>query len=451
MSLLIDKISGIVSVVPGGRMVSVCSIALAPDKSVTHRAFFFAGMAQGRSSIRNASTGADCNATLEAMRSLGVSVERLGAGEEQVCVFESGGLGSWSSPKYPIDAQNSGTTARLLIGIAAARAGLEVTLVGDESLSKRPMDRIAGPLTAIGADIAGEGRAVLLPVCIRGKRLQGFTLETQVPSAQVKSALLFAAVSASGQSEITVPSGTRDHTERMLGALGAPLLTEFVEGGKKIKFLVTGPWQPSGFNADIPGDPSSLAFFAALAFIHPGLEIRVSRVLGNAGRMKYLSCFERMGLTVSIAPNQGPSCLGEEVVDVALVRRGAALPLDLGPEEIPALIDEIPALAVALSSCPGKSQIKGLAELRIKESDRLAEIEHLLKSAGCSVQASGDLLIIDGGQPVRGFDYHSEDHRMVMAATILATTANKICNIGSYQAPAVSFPLFFDMVRQLYA
>lgn len=449
MSLLVDKKNDVVTVTPYDHQVSAFGVTMAPDKSITHRAFFLAGMAKGVSSIRNPSKGADCNATLEAMKAFGVSVE---VESDQVLVLRSSGIAAWHSPEHPIDAQNSGTTARLLMGIAAARQDLIVTLMGDASLSRRPMDRITKPLQSLGADIGGNSQATYLPLRIHGQCLKPFSFETTVPSAQVKSALLFAATSVEGSCEVIVPAGTRDHTERMMAALGAPLVMAPVQGARhKTKFLVTGPWQPPGFSVDIPGDPSALAFFAALAFIHPGLRIHVPRVLGNPGRITYLSLFERMGLQVTLTPSTGTECLGEAVVDVSLVRNGLARPLVLATEDVPALIDEIPALAVALSHCPGVSELNGLGELRIKESDRLGEIERLLVRAGCDVAVTGDRLTIHGGKPIRAYDYDSDDHRMVMAAVILATAADKRCNIGSSEAPAVSFPLFFDMVRRLYA
>lgn len=447
MSLAVDSQENLVFVDPTSRKVSSLRVELSADKSITHRAIFFAAMSRGVSVIRNPSTGADCMATLSAMKAFGVQCEE-GRGNASEWRINSPGLDHWQSPGVPIDAMNSGTTSRLLMGIAAARPGLSFSLIGDESLSKRPMDRITRPLKFLGADISGVQDGAFLPMKIAGASIKGFQIASEVPSAQVKSALLFAAISARGPSEITVPSGTRDHTERMMKALGAPL--ESLAAGDKTKFTIQGPWQPKPFAATIPGDPSSMAFFATLAFLHPGLEIKVSRVLNNPGRLKYLELFKRIGLTVELSVAQTSACLGEETVDVKLIRTGAAKPLTLASEDVPAVIDELPTLAVALSCCPGTSYLAGLRELRVKESDRLAETVDLLERAGVKARAIGDDLEIKGGGQIQGFSFQSDDHRMVMAATILATSANKISKIGTYEAPKVSFPLFFEIVRQLY-
>ncbi len=449
MTILINDVEEVVAIFPQKIIPRVFQLTLPSDKSITHRAIFFAGMAAGQSTITNPSVGADCLASLNAMEVMGVHIDHGKQDNKIVWRIRSNGVASWQPPQHVVDAQNSGTTARLLIGVGSARAGLEFDVRGDQSLSRRPMDRIIKPLREVGAVLSGKDDGSFLPVHVEGQQLAAFEIETQVNSAQVKSALLLAAASAIGKSVIIAPSGSRDHTERMMVALGASL--EIHKDGERTRFSMKGPWKPDPFIANIPGDPSSLTFFAVLAFIHPGLVIRVSRVLGNPGRLHYLSLLARMGLQVQITPHIGPSCLGEELVDISLERTGDMRPLHLLSSEVPAVIDEIPALAIACALCPGSSIFEGLSELRVKESDRLGQIHQLLELAGVAAKVESDHLYIQGKAEVKGFDYVSDDHRMVMAASILALSANKICNVGSYQAPAVSFPFFFETLRQLYA
>jgi 3-phosphoshikimate 1-carboxyvinyltransferase len=368
---------------------------------------------------------------------------------ESKIVVESPGARHWQSPNRMIDAGNSGTTARFLLGVGGALPGLEFTLSGDESLCLRPMSRVTSLLQEAGASYEYLSREGYLPVRVHGKQLRGVRIESKVASAQVKSALLFAALFAEGQTELKVPTSTRNHTELMMMALGAPLqvLPSGERGFEVLRF--SGSWQLPCGEYEIPGDPSGLAFFAVMAFLHPGLTIKCKNVLANTGRTFFLEVLERAGLTVLRSPRRSLA-LGEDVFDLELKRTGDAKALQVLAEDAAKVIDEIPALSVAASACNGESRFEGLGELRVKESDRLQEVFNLLSKAGITVSLDHETLRVQGGTAVKGFIYGSNDHRMTMAAAILATTAKDSSTLTTKTAVAVSFPLFFDQLRQIY-
>lgn len=424
------------------------AVKLPPDKSLTHRALLFAAIADGQSVIEHPSIALDCMSTRAAVEAFGVHIDHGKVDGSAVYRLRSPGISRWQTPEHVVDAGNSGTTARLLIGLCSGVKGFSFELKGDDSLMKRPMDRVVIPLRLAGGDIQGPENGCRLPLRVIGKSLTGFAVESKVVSAQVKSALLFAASQASGESTVIVPAGTRDHTERMMKAMGAPLTSEVSGGVETFKFV--GPWKIDPFRTRIPRDPSAMAFFAVLAFLNPGLTVGCAGVLANEGRLQFLKHLEEAGLSVTRTPSAGLGCLGESVSDFEFVRTGETKAFHVLAHEVAGVIDEIPALAVAAVVCPSPCTFKGLTELKVKESDRLASIEDLLNKAGIRTSVSEADLEVTPSPSVKGFEYHSLDHRMIMAAAVLATIADNSSTVGPIDAARVSFPLFFERLRQIY-
>jgi 3-phosphoshikimate 1-carboxyvinyltransferase len=443
------------------RGLSACSISapFSPDKSLTHRAMMLAAMAEGQSVIRHPLEGEDCIATREAFSSLGVDITISDDHGVRCWTVASPGIDGWRQSKTVthLDLGNSGTSARLLMGLFAGVPGLTVTLTGDDSLRKRPMGRVAEPLRSMGAEISGETGGDHLPLTITGRRLYGRSLTAHVASAQVKSSVLLAAASASGQTMISLPFGARDHTERMLQSLGAQITVSRRFDRESISMV--GPWRPKPFHYDVPGDPSSAAFFAALAALHEGVTVHASRLLLNPTRIGFFKILERMGCQVNWTPTLGleqlsaplGEVMGEAVGDVTIARRKGQrlMGVHLHGRDIATFIDEVPILAVVCSAAEGETRIDGLAELRVKESDRLARILTLLHGAGITARADGDSLWIQGGQRPVGFEFKSQDHRMVMSACILATTGTAPSRIFGASWIQTSFPLFLPALQNI--
>jgi len=427
-----------------------------PDKSFTHRAIMLASMACGRSKIVDPLLGDDCLATRAAFEMLGVKFsEEQDAAGRAVWVIDSNGAQSWRSPKAPINLGNSGTSARLLTGLFAGVPHLTVELAGDASLEKRPMGRVVQPLRSMGAEISGPTDGESLKLTITGHQLSARSLRIAVPSAQIKSALLLAAAAASGQTVIDLPSGGRDHTEKMLQALDATIAKKSYLGREVISLV--GPWRPQPFVCEVPADPSSVAFFAALAALHPGLRVKASNVMTNATRIEFFKILGRMGLEIQwssprgIRPSKDPWYLGEDVADVSFYRpRGVKLSAVVVQSDSSALmLDEIPALAVVCALAEGRSVIHGLQELKFKESDRLTLTLDLLTRSGVQARAVSESLEITGTETPAAFSFSSDDHRMVMSAMILATRASKASNIHGLRWIQTSFPLFLEAFQNI--
>ena len=432
------------------------------DKSLTHRALIFAAMAKGKSRIRNPLRSGDCLGTLAALRQLGVEVDedpQAQGGVAQWSIQSPGITGLKNPGSGVLDLGNSGTAARLLLGMLAGIQGLKVKLTGDHSLSRRPMGRVVEPLLRMGAHIdRGESGDNLsssptLPLTITGSVLRATHHVAHIASAQVKSALLIAGLQADGETLVTLPDGGRDHTERMLAALGAMISSRHHNGFETVS--IHGPFKLPPLEAEIPADPSSAAFFAALAVLHPGLEISCVRVLRNSRRAGFYEVLARMGVEV-IWDHQGDGqeFLGESVADLVVRRRGRAAlsPVDVAAGDVVTMIDEIPILSVLLAMVEGESRIFGLGELRTKESDRLAEIARLLTAAGRDVDIRGDCLVIRGGSgPCQSFEYAGDDHRLLMSAIVLATRAQGPSKIFGTAWIDTSFPLFLEGFQNINA
>jgi 3-phosphoshikimate 1-carboxyvinyltransferase len=375
----------------------------------------------------------DVLATAEALRAFGVRVERFGPGRWRVIG------GPWRSPDRPIDCGNSGTSARLLMGAAAGR-GVRATFTGDASLSKRPMRRVTAPLEAMGVKVEGGER---LPITVEGPPNRGIVHRNVPASAQVKSALLLAALGTDAEVEVVEPVPSRDHSEIMLAGFGV----EVERNGSSVR--LGNQRQLAGRLLSIAGDPSSAAFALGAAAIVPGSEVRVPGMLLNPYRSGFIMALQRMGADVALSEVRG-QC-GETIGEVR-VRHGPLFGAEFTAEEIPSMVDEIPILAVVAAAARGETRIEGLAELRHKESDRLALMAEGLASCGVEARAEGDALLVRGG-PVRGgADVRTEgDHRIAMAHLVLGLAAERTVTVDGAEMIATSFPGFPEAMRAIGA
>jgi 3-phosphoshikimate 1-carboxyvinyltransferase len=417
-------------------------IACPSDKSVTHRSIIFAAVATGKCTIENPLLGADCLSTMQVFRDLGVSIELDESQSPPVVNIDSPGWKAWKSPQNKLDFGNSGTTARLLTGVFAAVEGLVVTASGDESLNSRPMSRVVTPLRKMGADISGAEGGKYLPLTITGRPLEAMEHVIDKASAQVKSCLLLAGLFSEGEMLVGLPAGSRDHTEIMLRKLGAPLVSSYGDGREEVR--LKGPWEVPLRSYNVPGDPSSAAFWGVLAGISKKPNLTITRVMKNRTRTGFLDALKRFGVEFHTKDKKiKNSC--EPVTDIIFT--GSCLNgIVITPEEIPTLIDEVPVLAVLAAFAEGPSRFCGLGELRVKESDRLEATYQLLQSMGSECFVDGDDLVIRGGlQQCKAFVCNPlHDHRIAMAAAIGAKFSDGPCEIKQQQCVAVSYPEFFQ-------
>lgn len=423
------------------------SLVVPPDKSLTHRAIMFAGCATGVSTIQNPLLSDDCRSTQQCLTELGVTFISTYQGDSHNITVHSPGWDHWQTPLQPLDCGNSGTTARLMMGFLAGADGITATLTGDDSLRHRPMGRVVDPLRRMGARI--KPISDLLPLTIEGTILHPVNHQLSIASAQLKSALLVAAARCSGVTTVTLPAGSRDHTERWLRWLGGRC--DRKEQGGFESITVSGPFQPKTFTVRIPGDPSSAAFFAVLGLMRPRGRVHLSGVGVNPTRTGFINVLRSMGANIELQAGQTPPHhFPEPVADLEISGGQSLVGARLMSSQVPATIDEIPILAVAASFAYGISHFQGLGELRYKESDRLSMLEHLLKSAGIKIEGTQDDLRIEGvgSGRIKAFTYDSQgDHRMAMAAAILAKRADGPCTIKGASCVTVSFPTFFEMLR----
>ncbi len=397
-----------------------------------------AALAGGRSTIEGYAPGADCRATLACLRALGVDiVERNATGGSMAPLLEIEGRGlrGLAAATQPVDARNSGTTMRLLAGIVAAHPFV-TTIAGDESLSRRPMQRVIEPLVRMGARIdSHDGRA---PLTIAGGALQPIDFTPRVPSAQVKSAVLLAGLQAPGTTRVNEPAPTRDHTERALSAFGGRAI---VDNGS---ISVTGGQTLHAASLRVPGDPSSAAFWAVAAAGLPGSAIEIRDVGLNPTRIAFVDALRRAGARVEVSPT-GQS--GGEPVGTIAVRHGELRRLVIAPEEVPGLIDELPALA-ALATFGGEVVVTGASELRVKESDRISCLASGLRALGGVVEERPDGFRVQGTRRLAGGTADAAgDHRLAMAFAIAALGAERPSVIAGAQSVAVSYPAFFDVLE----
>lgn len=403
------------------------------DKSISHRAIMLASLAKGKSLISGISRGKDILNTARAFQSMGITIEGLGS---KNITIQGKGLKGLLQPKDTIDCGNSGTTMRLLSGILAAQ-NFSSTITGDESLRKRPVDRIVEPLGKMGARI--EGR--FAPLKIAGERLNAISYQTPIPSAQVKSAILLAGLYAQGKTEVIEPTKSRDHTERMLKYLGADIevknLMASITGGKE---LIAKP-------INIPGDISSASFLIVGAILLPGSNIKLSGVSLNPTRTGVIDVLKKMGAEIEIGnlreENNEP--LGDIIV------RGSRLKgITIGGEIIPRVIDELPILTVAATQAKGKTIIKDAKELRIKETDRVKALSINFSKMGVAVEEREDGLIIQGPCQLKGAKVDSfTDHRIAMALAIAGLIARGETIVSDIECIKTSFPEFMEILERL--
>ena len=414
------------------------------DKSISHRALMLGALAVGRTEISGLLEGEDVLAAAAAINALGAHAEPVGDGRWTV---DGVGIAGLAEPEDLLDLGNSGTAARLLLGILATHP-ITAFVTGDASLRRRPMGRVVEPLSRIGARfVTSEGAR--LPLAINGAANPvPISYRLPVPSAQVKSAVLFAGLNALGTTTVIEPQPTRDHSERMLRHFGATVVTEPVEGGGK-RITLEGCPELAAAPIVVPGDPSSAAFPLIAALIVPGSEIFIEGVGVNPLRTGLFECLREMGADLALLNERDEG--GEPVADLR-VRSGTLKGADIPAERAPRMIDEYPILAVAAACARGRTVMRGLAELRVKESDRLTAIGAGLDACGVRVAVDGDTLTVegDGGPPEGGALIATQlDHRIAMAFLVLGLATRLPVCIDDAAPIATSFPGFLRLINGL--
>lgn len=418
------------TVVQPARMLTG-TIQVPADKSIAHRAAMLAALSDGTSRIVHFPSAQDPQSTLACMRALGAGIS---VDADGILIVEGRGVDGLRAPEAPLDCGNSGTTMRLLAGILAGRE-FDSTLVGDESLSGRPMARIRDPLAAMGAEVElTDGHA---PVRVKGRRLRGITYELPVPSAQVKSCVLLAGLRAEGTTTVVESVPSRDHTERMLG------LDLVIMGNRRILSVEGGTRIPAG-TWTVPGDFSAAAFFLVAGTVVPGSVLHLRGVGMNPTRNALLNVLRAMGADITVASER---TLGGEPVADLTVRSSDLSGVSVSGDIIPSLVDEIPVLAVAAAMADGTTVIADAAELRVKETDRLAAMSAALGAMGARVEERPDGLVIEGGRPLLGAEVESYgDHRIAMAAGVAALAARGNTTIHGASCASVSYPDFWGTI-----
>lgn len=412
------------------------------DKSISHRSVMFGSIAQGTTEIHHFLNGADCLATIRCFRTMGIDIEENGS----AIIVHGKGLHGLSAPDHILDVGNSGTTTRLLSGILAGQP-FDSKLSGDESLNSRPMKRIMTPLTQMGANISSILRNDCAPLYITPGRLHGIHYDSPVASAQVKSCVLLAGLYAEGETSVTEPSLSRNHTELMLKEFGTDIRSTFEIGSTRATASIRPGNELYGQKLTVPGDISSAAYFIAAGLIVPDSEILIQGVGINPTRAGILKVCEDMGGDITLLNERTEG--GEKIADI-LVRTSQLHGIRIEGDIIPTLIDEIPIIAVMAAAAEGTTVIKDAAELKVKETDRIETVTDNLKAMGCKVTATDDGMIITGGTPLKGANIHTLlDHRIAMAFSIAALIAEGNTKILDSKCIDVSYPDFYDTFEQL--
>lgn len=406
------------------------------DKSISHRSVMFGAIAKGLTEIDGFLQGADCLSTISCFERMGVSIENRG---ERVLVFGNG-MHGLKEPDGVLDCGNSGTTTRLLSGLLSAQPFC-VTLTGDESIRKRPMKRIITPLSQMGASIKSVNNNGCAPLFIEGQRLHGISYQSPVASAQVKSAVLLAGLYAEGETRVTEPYLSRNHSELMLAHFGADVRTEGTTA------VLRPARELFGQKISVPGDISSAAFFIAAALMVPGSELLIRNVGINPTRDGILTVCRSMGADIEILnPSAGS---GEPVADL-LVRHSSLHGTEIGGAVIPTLIDELPVIAAMACLADGKTVIRDAAELKVKESNRIAVMTEDLSAMGARVEETADGMIIHGGSPLHGAVIDSrKDHRIAMTFAVTALAASGQTEILDADCVSISYPGFYGDLKRL--
>lgn len=410
------------------------------DKSISHRALMLGAIAQGETQIQGLLLGEDPRSTAECFRALGAEISELNTDFVRV---KGIGLGQLLEPHDILNAGNSGTTLRLMLGLLASHPGRFFAVTGDSSLRSRPMSRVVQPLQQMGAQIWGRKGGALAPLAVQGQELRPIHYHSPIASAQVKSCILLAGLMTEGQTTVTEPALSRDHSERMLRAFGAELSVD----PETHSVTVTGPAKLQGQSVIVPGDISSAAFWLVAAAIVPGSELLIENVGVNPTRTGVLDALAMMGADIQWENQRVVT--GEPVADLR-VRHSSLKGCEIAGDLIPRLIDEVPILAVAAAFAEGKTVIRDAAELRVKESDRIAVMATQLSRMGARITELPDGLEIVGGTPLVGAEVDSHtDHRIAMSLAIAALNATGTTTINGAEAAAISYPNFIDSVQQL--
>ena len=426
---------------PRRRLVVAGELRVPGDKSVSHRSLMLSALAQGTSRVRGILQSADIESTARVLRALGFPIPPLGP---EMTIEGLGLHARHPSPitRHHLDCGNSGTTARLMMGIVAARPGAH-GFTGDDSLSRRPMRRVARPLEAMGARVEFPAGRDGFPLTVHGGALRPVEWTLEAASAQVKSAILLAGVSGGVPVVVREPAASRDHTERMLRAQGVRVQVE--EG----RIALEPPDRLAPLSIAIPGDPSAAAFFAALGALADDGALGLRGVGLNPGRAGFVAVLRRMGASVEVSPDPGsaPEPIGDLVVRPGTLR---GTTIDAG--EVPSLIDELPVLACVAARAEGETEIRGAAELRVKESDRIRAVVENLRGVGVEAEERPDGMVIRGTRgALRGDVRTHGDHRLAMAFGVLGKTAGAELRIDDRECVAVSYPDFWEDLRRATA
>jgi 3-phosphoshikimate 1-carboxyvinyltransferase len=410
------------------------------DKSISHRALMLGALAEGETQIKGLLLGEDPCSTASCFQAMGAEISELNT---ELVRVKGIGLGNLQEPVDILNAGNSGTTIRLMLGLLASHAGRFFTVTGDSSLRSRPMSRVVKPLQQMGAEIWGRKGTTLAPLAVQGKSLKPIHYNSPIASAQVKSCILLAGLATEGKTTVTEPSLSRDHSERMLRAFGADLVTD----PETNSVTITGPTQLYGQTVIVPGDISSAAFWLVAGAIVPDSELVIENVGVNPSRTGILEALAMMG--ADIQQENQREVAGEPVADLR-VRSSRLTSCTIAGDIIPRLIDEIPILAVAAVFAEGTTTIRDAAELRVKESDRIAVMAQQLNKMGAKVTELTDGMEITGGTSLVGTDVDSyTDHRIAMSFAIAALKASGKTTIHRAEAAAVSYPEFVTTLQQV--
>jgi len=439
MTPSLKLLSGAMRAVPASALSG--TIKAPGDKSISHRAFILGGLAKGVTEVTGLLESDDVINSGRAAAALGATVDHLGPGHWRI----DGCGGQWTTPSAPLDFGNAGTGVRLMMG-AVAGTGASADFIGDESLSSRPMRRVTDPLGEMGARFTTtEGR---LPARLDGGPLTGIHYTPPVASAQVKSAVLLAALGATGTTVVHEPQITRDHTETMLKAFGVTLAVE--RAGTAATITLTGPQTLTARPVDVPGDPSSSAFAIVAALIIPGSDITLQGVMDNPARTGLIDTLKEMGADIVLTP--GPDMAGEKTMHIR-VRHSQLHGITVPATRVPSMIDEYPVLCVAAAYANGTTHMPGLEELRAKESDRLAGSAAMLRANGVPVEEGQDSLAVTGmgvgGVPGGGLTPTHHDHRLAMSGLVIGLGAQAASSVDDVAMIATSYPDFFDHIATL--
>jgi 3-phosphoshikimate 1-carboxyvinyltransferase len=415
------------------------TIAVPGDKSISHRAAMLNALADGDAVVHNFLAGEDCLSTLGVLRALGVDAALVRDGGASTLRIRGAGIEGLREPAAVLDCGNSGTTMRLMSGILAGQPFLSV-LAGDASLCARPMARVADPLREMGARIDGRDGGRFAPLSIRGGALHGIRYRLPVASAQVKSAVLLAGLFAEGETIVEEPDPTRDHTARMLAAMGADIGRE----GPAVRLRPGARLAPRSMR--VPNDISAAAFWMIAAAVHPDAEVHLTGVGLNPTRTGVLDVLRAMGADIGIEEER--QVAGEPVADI-VVRSSQLRATEIAGDLVPRAIDEIPALAVAAAFASGTTEVRDAAELRVKESDRVATVAAQLASVGVGIRERPDGFSIDGGGIPGGEAESCGDHRLAMALGVAGLVSSKGILVGDADAVAISYPEFWSDLERL--